>query len=257
MIGKALRIVVAVGIACYLILPLLIIVPIAFGAADTIVFPPVSFSGRWFVNLFADPMWRRAIGTSTLVALIVTVLSTTLGLLAAIGLRKMRAKLAWNAILGSPLVVPYVAYALGLYLLMSQLGLRGSLGALVLGHTVLALPYSLIYISAALSSLDDSQVRASRSLGANGLRVFRDVVLPHIAPAVVSSALFSFLVSFDEIIVAIFVSSSKVRTLPVVMWERVQNDLDPTIAAASVFLIAMTLLGLALLSIAQRKGREK
>jgi putative spermidine/putrescine transport system permease protein len=235
-------------VAVFLMGPIFVVVPIAFSSSSYMEFPPPGFSLRWFEAFFTSREWADATMTSLNVAAATVVAATVLGTLAALGLRRLRGRWAslLTGLLAFPLMVPLIAYALGLYLVYAVFGLNGTIPGLVLAHTALALPYVVINISAPLSTMDETQEKAARSLGANQIKTFFTVVLPHIYPGVLAGALFAFLASFDEVIVAIFVSGITTKTLPVMMWESVRTDLDPTIAAVATMLIVLTLVSLGL-----------
>lgn len=260
---KALTGVVTAFVAIFLIAPILIIIPMAFSSSGYLEFPPPGFSLQWFDRFFSSSQWMSAAGTSFQVAFWTVLLATVLGTIAAFGLRHLKAftKLVANGFLISPLMVPLVAIALALYLFFVNFQLNGSITGLVLAHTMLALPYVIINVTAPLTNLPPSQERAARSLGAHPIRAFLNVTLPAIYPGVLAGALFAFLTSFDEVIVAIFISGVRTQTLPVMMWESVRTDLDPTIAAIAVLLTALTITSLVLAqyvaSIPKRKARAR
>lgn len=241
-------------VAVFLIGPILIIIPVAFSSSPYVEFPPPGFSLRWFEEFFTSRDWMRATGVSFRVAISTVVLSVVLGTLASLGIQKLRGRLRLGVagLMGVPLMVPSIAYALGLYLFYVKFAMNGSILGLVLAHTALAIPYVVVTVTAPLSTLSSNQEHAARSLGAHPIVAFFTVVLPLIYPGVLAGALFAFLTSFDEVIVSIFVSGIRTRTLPVLMWESVENDLDPTIAAVAVLLTAMTLLSLAIVQLVQR-----
>jgi putative spermidine/putrescine transport system permease protein len=246
-------------VACFLILPIVVIIPMAFSSSSYLEFPPPGFSLQWFESFFSSQQWMRATGVSLTVAFWTVLLATTLGTLAAFGLKRFRgaANLIATGYLTSPLMVPLIAFAIGLYLLFVNVRLNGTIPGLVLAHTVLALPYVIINVAAPLANLPPVNERAARSLGAHPLRAFGDVTLPAILPGVLAGALFAFLTSFDEVILSVFVSGVRTSTLPVLMWESVQTDLDPTIAAIAVLLTALTIVSLALAQLVTRVSTRR
>lgn len=256
---KAVAWMVTAFVACFLILPIIIIIPMAFSSSSYLQFPPPEFSLQWFEAFFTSQRWMRATGVSLTVAFWTVLISTTIGTLAAFALKRFHglANIIATGYLTSPLMVPLIALALGLYLLYVNFGLNGSIAGLVLAHTVLALPYVIINVAAPLANLPPVNERAARSLGAHPFRAFIDVTLPAIYPGVLAGALFAFLTSFDEVIVSVFVSGVRTSTLPVLMWESVRTDLDPTIAAISVLLTALTLVSLTLAHLATRIPARK
>ncbi|WP_433362683.1 ABC transporter permease [Streptosporangium sp. CA-115845] len=246
-------------VTVFLLVPIVVIVPVAFNASPYIEFPPSGLSLRWFENFFTSPEWVEAALVSLRVAAITTVLATVLGTLTAIGLTRTRARYLGvvNAVIALPMIVPMVAYALGVYAVYVHFGLVGSMTGLIVAHTVLALPYVVLNVSAPLQTLNPNVERAARSLGASPVRAFLTVILPQIAPGVMAGALFAFLTSFDEVVVAIFVTNQETTTLPVKMWESVQTDLDPTIAAVATMLIVTTSILLGGSALLGRKNRDE
>jgi putative spermidine/putrescine transport system permease protein len=246
-------------VAVFLLLPIFVVVPVAFNSSAYIEFPPSGFSLRWFEAFFSSPSWLDAAGTSLRIAAATTAIATVVGTLTAVGLMRVRgpAQSVVNAIVALPLVVPLVAYALGLYAVYAKVGLVGSTAGLILAHSALALPYVVLNVAAPLRTIDPNGARAAQSLGASPARAFITVVLPQIGPGVFAGALFAFLTSFDEVIVAIFVSGRGSTTLPVKMWESVETDLDPTIAAVATMLIATTIVLLAATAALTRTRRTE
>jgi putative spermidine/putrescine transport system permease protein len=156
----------------------------------------------------------------------------------------------------APLVVPVIIMAIAIYGLYAQLKMVGTLHGLVLAHTVLALPFVVVIVSATLQGLDETLELAAQNLGANRWQTFRLVTLPLIRPGVVSAALLAFITSFDEVVVAIFVSGTGAATLPKQMWDGIRTEIDPTVAAVSTLLIGVTTLALGLLAVVRRRASE-
>ena len=226
----------------YLILPILVVVPLSFSSASYLSFPPPGFSLRWYRNFFARADWLSSAWLSVWVGLAVTVLATTLGTPAAVALVRGRfsGKRLINAVILSPLIVPGIIVAIGIYFFYARLGFVGNPVALVLAHTCLAVPFVVINVSATLYGFDEQLEYAAMSLGASPWGAFRQVTLPLIRPGVLAGALFAFVTSFDELIVALFVSGTTAVTLPRRMWEGIRFEIDPTIAAVSTILVALT-----------------
>jgi putative spermidine/putrescine transport system permease protein len=239
---RKLSLVVAICVSLYLALPTLVVIPLSFSSAAFLTFPPPGWSTRWYENFFARSEWLVATQHSLVVAVGVTCAATVLGTLAAIGLTRTRFRGSGliNGLLSTPLIVPAIIYAVGSYALFVQFGLVGNLFGLMVAHTALALPFVVVNVSASLRTVDGNAERAARSLGASLPQAFRTVVLPQIAPGVAAGALFAFLTSFNEVVLAIFVTSPATKTLPVQMWSSIRLDLDPTIAAAATLLVAAT-----------------
>ncbi|MFC7740350.1 ABC transporter permease [Nocardiopsis composta] len=223
-------------------LPALVVVPLSFTDKASLAFPPTGWSTRWYANFFTDPQWSRSLLDSLTVALAVTATATVLGTAAALGLTRARIgglPLAQGALL-APVIVPGVVVAIGMYGLFLQLRLTGTFFGFLMAHTVLALPFVVIPVTAALRGFDTRYEQAAAVMGAGRLTAFRTVTLPMIAPGVAAGALFAFVTSFDEVVVSLFVQSPYLRTLPVQMYSSVTRDTDPTIAAAATLIICTT-----------------
>jgi len=229
-------------VGVFMLLPTLIVVPVSFTAVRSMRFPPTEWSTKWYEKFFTDDAWRLAAVSSLRIGLLVTVLATILGTMAAVALARSRARwvLAARGFLLAPMIVPGVVVAIGIYYLFLRWRLTETTFGFVLAHTMLAIPIVVITVSASLRTFDHQLVRAASSLGAGPLTSFRQVVLPLILPGVLSGALFAFLTSFDESIVALFLSGPGIRTLPIQIYLSVTSALDPTIAAASTLLLVLT-----------------
>jgi len=225
----------------FLAAPLAVVVPISFSAAKYLTFPPPGWSVQWYERYFGSREWMSATVRSFEVALLTTVAATVVGTAAAMALRRpFRGRSLARLIILAPLVVPVIIVAIAIYGLYAKLRMVGTLHGLVLAHTVLALPFVVVVVSATLSGFDSTLELAAQNLGANGWRTFRFVTLPLIRPGIVSAALLAFVTSFDEVVVAIFVSGTQAATLPKQMWDGIRTEIDPTVAAVSTLLIAVT-----------------
>lgn len=245
------------AIVLYLTVPLLITLPLSFSSAARISFPPPGLSTRWYDEVLGlqrgGSIWMDAAFQSLQVGLVTSILATTLGTLAAIPLARarFRGKSLVETALLLPLVLPSVVLASGLLFLYLSTGLMGTTHGLVLAHTVLATPYVMIIVAAALRGFDRRLEWAAAGLGASRLRVYRTVTLPIVRPAIVVAAFFAFLTSFDELIIAMFVADNRAPTLPRLLWDFVQMETTPVIAAvaalllltSSAFLMAFAVLG--------------
>jgi putative spermidine/putrescine transport system permease protein len=182
-------------------------------------------------------------------------LSTVLGTLAALGLVRGRfpGKSLANALILSPLIVPVIIIAIGFFAFYSMSRLTGSLPGLVLTHTALAVPFVIINVGAVLRTMDRNLEMAAASLGANPSRTFWRITFPIILPGVVAGALFAFIISWDEVVVSIFMTSARFRTLPVEMWEQVRQVIDPTVAAVATVLLVVTTTALLLVFVTRRR----
>ncbi|HZS83445.1 MAG TPA: ABC transporter permease [Stellaceae bacterium] len=225
----------------YLLLPILIVIPVSFSSGSYLGFPPPGFSLRWYHNFFGRADWLGAASLSLWIGGAVMVLSTALGTPAAIALVRSNFP-GRNLLVGfiiSPLIAPVIIVAIGLYFFYARLGLVGNPFALVIAHTCLAVPFVVINVSAALQGFDERLEHAAMNLGATPWRTFWQVTFPIIRPGILAGALFAFISSFDELVVALFVSGSTAVTLPRKMWDSIRFEIDPTIAAVSTILIVL------------------
>ena len=233
----------AVTVMLFLIAPLFIIVPLSFSQDPFFTLPVREYSLRWYADLFGNPRWMEAIFNSAVAAVLTTVLATTLGTLAALGIARpdFPARRVVMALLISPMIVPIVIVAVGSYLFFGQFGLTNTRAGLVFAHTALATPFVVITVTATLSTYDTNLTRAAHSLGASGLSAFFRVTLPNILPGVISGAIFAFATSFDEVVVALFMTAAEQRTLPVQMFSGIRDQINPTIMAAATMLLALSI----------------
>lgn len=241
-------------IMLYLLLPIIIIILLSFSSARYLQFPPPGFSGQWYERFFHDPNWMTSLWLSVRISGMCTVLSVLLGVLASIVLVRERfpGKTACYVLILSPLIVPGIIIAIASFFFFSRLHMIGSPVAMALGETVLALPLVVVIVSATLQGFDRRLEQAAISLGASPVRAFLHVTLPIIGPAVISSALFAFLTSFDELLVPLLLAGPTTMTLPVRIWTSVIMQIDPTITAVSSVLIAFALTVLLLVGALRR-----
>jgi putative spermidine/putrescine transport system permease protein len=229
-------------VLAFLILPIAIIALVSFSSAAYLTFPPPSFGLRWYQAYFGSAEWLASTWLSFLIAAAVVVLATVLGTLAALGLQRLgpAARAIAGGLILSPLIVPGIVIAIGLYYVFARYRLVGTSLGLILAHTCLAVPFVVTSVSASLAGLDRRLSQAAQSLGATPAATFRQVTLPLISPGVLAGALFAFIVSFDELIVALFLSGTGAITLPRRMWDDLRFTIDPTIASVSTLTIALT-----------------
>jgi putative spermidine/putrescine transport system permease protein len=246
-------------VVLFLIAPVIAIVPLSFNAEPFFTYPMPGLSLRWYQEFFGSDVWRLALGNSIIVAVCATILSTALGTLAAIGLTRpdCPARATITAILISPMIVPLVVSAVGIYYAFAAVGLLNTLTGLVLAHTAIGAPFVVITVTATLAGFDNNLMRAASSLGARPGEAVLRVMLPIIAPGVVSGALFAFVTSFDEVVIALFVAGSETRTLPRQMWSGVREQLSPTIAAVATLLILVSTLFLLTMQWLQRRAERQ
>lgn len=229
-------------VAIWLVAPSLVVIPLSFTGKPSFNFPPDSWSTQWYANFFTDNTWFNALGNSIQVGLLVVVISTVIGTAASMALTrgKWRGQTIMRGALLAPMIVPVIVVAVGLYAIFLKLHLLGTIVGFVVAHTVLALPFVVIPVTATLQGFDRRLEDAAAICGANRWTTFRTVTLPLVAPGVVSGAVFAFVTSFDEVVMALFIQSPYLQTLPVRMYNSVTRDTDPTIAAAATVVLVMT-----------------
>ncbi len=242
----------------FLISPILAIIPLSFNSVPFFSYPMPGFSLRWYEDFLLTDRWRGALENSIFIAVSVTLLSTTLGTLAALGLSRANFpyRNAMMSILISPIVVPVVITAVGLYFFYADVGLLNSYTGLILAHTTLATPFVVITVTATLIGFDHSLTRAAASLGAEPIRVFFKVILPLILPGMISGSLFAFGTSFDEVVVVLFVAGPEQRTLPKVMFAGIREQISPTITAAATILILISVAMLTTVELLRRRSER-
>jgi putative spermidine/putrescine transport system permease protein len=223
----------------FLVTPMFVIVPLSFTSGAILVYPLPGWSTRWYADFFTNPLWTQAVRNSLTIGIATMLLATTLGTAAALGLTMSRSRLkpVIFGLLVSPIVVPVVITAVAVFYFFSALGIAGTLGGMILAHTMVATPFVVITVSATLQGFDRNLARAAASLGASPAVVLRRVILPLIWPGLMSGALFAFATSFDELVMALFLASPELRTLPRQIFSGVSESISPTIAAAAVVLV--------------------
>lgn len=233
-------------VAMFLVVPCLLVVPMSFSAGEYLEFPPRELSLRWYKAFLGSPEWLNALWVSVRVAVSTMIIATVIGTAAAWGLHRRHDFFA-NGVRGIfilPMLVPLILIAVGVFFVYAKLGLNGTLTGLILAHTMLALPFVLIAVGNGLASFDMDLHKASCSLGASELRAFLTVTLPQIRISVLSGAVFAFITSFDEVVVALFVSSGENETLTRRMFANIRDQVDPTVAAISSLLVGMVIIGI-------------
>lgn len=232
----------------FLIVPSLIVIPMSFSDSQYLSFPPRDWSLRWYENYFGSPEWMRATWVSLKAGFLTVLIATPLGTLAAYGLHVTRSGWAGAAmlILVTPMMMPVILVGIGIFYVYVQVKMLNTIPGLVIAHAMLALPLVLLVVTAGLKSYDMNQELAARSLGASRARAFLLVTLPQIRFSVITAALLAFLTSFDEVIVALFISGGENSTLTRKMFLALRDQIDPTIAAISTVMIVLTTAMLAL-----------
>ena len=248
--------IIAVMILIFLAAPVLVIVPIAFTKSQFLEFPPPGFSLQWFATYFSSELWLTATVRSFGVGAATAILTTALTGFAALTLRNMSPR--WGKVLFAffigPMIVPRIVIGVGLFYLFAQLGLVATDVGLVVGHTVVAMPYSFIAIASLLKTYDWRLDQAASVLGANKYHTLRHITLPLIRNGIIAAMLFAFVTSFDELTIAIFVSGGVKTTLPKQMWDDMILQLNPTLAAVSV--VTLTVVTTALVAVERFRQRS-
>jgi putative spermidine/putrescine transport system permease protein len=244
----------------YVVAPLVIVVAVSFGSSPMMEFPPRAYSTKWYEAYFNNAEWISATMVSLRVAICVTILATILGSLAAMALRVRRpGHSLMRSLLLAPMVVPTIVVAIACYfffvpLTKSGIPLVGSELGLIIAHTVLAIPFVFIAVSSALGGFDTVLERAAGICGANPFQTFRRITLPLIAPGILSGAVFAFVASFDEVIIALFLTGARIRTLPIKMWEGIRFEIDPTVPAVSTLLMVFSFVVLGISELLRRRA---
>ncbi|TGN88334.1 ABC transporter permease [Bradyrhizobium yuanmingense] len=242
----------------FLIAPILAIMPLSFSSSSYLTYPLPGLSLRWYDDFINSPRWMNSLKNSMIIGVASTLLSMVLGTTAALGLAqwKSRFKPLVLAFVLSPVVVPGVITAVGLYFFFAPIGLTGSYLGLILAHTALATPFVVITVGATLQSFDTNLARAAASLGASPIYAFRRVILPLILPGLASGALFAFATSFDEVVIVLFMAGPEQRTLPREMFSGIRENISPTITAAAVILTTVSVILLATLEALRRRNER-
>lgn len=234
---------VGIGVILFLIVPVFIIIPMSFSSSQYFEFPPKDFSLRWYESYFHSVEWMEATWVSLRVAFFTMLLATPLGIAAAYGLTftRHRAVPMLRAIVVAPMIIPVIIVAIGVFYLYARIGLVNTIFGLVLAHTVLAIPFVVIIVTAGLRRFDTALENAAMSLGANRFLAFVTVTLPSIRRSVFAAALIALITSLDEVVVALFISLGEKATLTRRMFASLRDQVDPTIAAISTLLICVSL----------------
>ena len=264
------------AIFTFLVTPILVVLPLSFNAEDFFTFTPEmlrldpdGYSLKHYRDFFTNNEWQRSFKNSLIIAPIATVISVTLGTLAAIGLSQSHVpgRRAIMAILISPMIVPLIISATGMFFFYSDIGrfLEGTLGMnknfvgylkVVLAHAVLGIPFVIITVTATLVGFDRSLTRAAANMGAGPIKTFFSIQMPLILPGVISGALFAFITSFDEVVVVLFVGSASQKTLPWQMFTGLREQISPTILAVATILVVMSVLLLATIEMLRRRSEK-
>ena len=249
----------------FLMLPILVIIPLSFNALPYFTFNeemlklnPDAYSLRWYQDMFANEQWIHSIKNSFIIGISATLLATLLGTLAALGLS--RPHMPWRipimSLLISPMIVPIIITAAGMFFFYSSVGLSQTTTGIILAHTALGTPFVVITVTATLFGFDTTLMRASANLGATPVQTFFRVIVPMILPGVISGGLFAFVISFDEVVCVIFLAGFEQRTIPRQMWAGIREQISPTILAVATLLIVFSVCMMIVLELLRRRNER-
>ena len=253
------------AIFVFLITPILVVLPLSFNAQDfftftpeMLAFDPAGYSLKHYRDFMTNAAWQDALRNSLLIAPMATLLSVSFGTLAAIGLSQPHVPFqrAIMAILISPMIVPLIISAAGMYFFYSRIGLQGTYMGVVLAHAALGIPFVIITVTATLVGFDNSLTRAAANMGANPVTTFFRVQMPLILPGVISGGLFAFITSFDEVVVVLFVGSAGQKTLPWQMFTGLREQISPTILAVATILVVISIGLLTVVELLRRRSER-
>ena len=256
---------ICAGVFLFLIAPLIVIIPLSFNSLPYFTFTEEmlslekeAFSLRWYEDFWSRDVWRQSILNSLFIAVCSTVLATALGTIAALGLSRphMPFRAFIMGLLISPMIVPLIITAAGIFFFYAQIGLTGTYLGIILAHTALGTPFVVITVTATLIGFDHSMTRAAAMCGADPTRVFFKVIMPLILPGVISGALFAFVTSFDEVVVVLFVASVEQQTIPRQMWAGIREQISPTILAVATILVIISILLLTTVELLRRRSER-
>ena len=249
----------------FLIAPILVIIPLSFNAEPYFTFTEgmmaldkEAYSVRWYKDIATNPQWIFSAKNSILVATFSTLIATVLGTLAALGLSQshMPFRPLVMGVLISPMIVPLIISAAGMFFFYSKIGLSQTMPGLILAHAVLGTPFVVITVTATLAGFDHSLTKAAQSLGSGTSRTFFKIQMPLILPGVVSGALFAFITSFDEVVVVFFLAGFEQRTIPRQMWAGIREQISPTILAVATILVCVSILLLTTVELLRRRNER-
>jgi len=242
----------------YLVFPILINFPVSFSSSKYFKFPPSGFSFEWYKDYFLNSEWINATFLSLKVAVLAAGFSTIMGLAASFGLvrQRIRGKQYLYAFILSPLIVPVIITAVGCYFFLAHLGLAGTTIGLALSHSLVVIPLTIVIISSTLVGFDLRLEQAALSMGASRARTFLSVTFPTIRSGIIIASLFAFLYSFDEVIIALFLSGVRGVTLPVMIWKIIRENISPTISAVSSILVFITITLLVLVGLFKKRSER-
>lgn len=235
------------AVIAFLILPIVVVIPMSFNAASTFEVIPSEPSLSQYHRLFASPEWLAVLWRSMIIAACAMLTATITGTLAALGTARLNAKVRplVEAVLISPQVVPSIVIASSAYYMFAKLGLIGSISGIVIMHALIGLPFVMILVQSRLQSVNPDLAQASASLGAGPFRTFLLITLPQLRLALIGAGVLAFHVSFDEVVLALFLSGARTKTLPVKLWDSILFEVSPLLPAISALIILIPLLVMA------------
>jgi putative spermidine/putrescine transport system permease protein len=257
--------VICAAIFFFLIAPILVIIPLSFNAvpfftftSEMLSFDPAGYSLRWYRDFLNNPQWIHSLQNSFIIAIASTILATVLGTLAALGLSRPYTpyKSVIMGLLISPMIVPLIISATGMFFFYSSVGLAQTHLGIILAHTALGTPFVVITVTATLIGFDQSLIRAAQNLGASPTTVFFQIIMPLILPGVISGALFAFITSFDEVVVVLFLADFNQRTIPLQMFSGLREQISPTILAVATILVTLSILLLTSVELLRRRSER-
>ena len=249
----------------FLVAPLIAIIPLSFNAEPYFTFSkemvnldPEAYSLRWYKDIIHNKQWLHSAKNSIIIAFFATILATTLGTVAALGLSQsyMPFRVAIMGLLISPMIVPLIISAAGMFFFYSKIGLSQTMVGLILAHAALGTPFVVITVTATLIGFDHSLTRAAASLGSNPTNTFFKVIMPLVTPGMISGALFAFITSFDEVVVVFFLAGFEQRTIPRQMWAGIREQISPTILAVATLLVLLSILLFTAIELLRRRSEK-
>ena len=249
----------------FLVGPIFVIIPLSFNelpyftfTPEMLAFDPAGYSTKWYQEFFTEESWQQAVKNSFLIAVFATLISTFLGTLGALGLSRpeMPFRKTIMALLISPMIVPLIISAAGMYFFYARIGIASTHIGVILAHAALGIPFVIITVTATLVGFDHSLTRAAASLGSSPTRTFFVVIVPIILPGVISGALLAFITSFDEVVVVLFVGSVEQRTIPWKMFSGIREEIRPTILAVATLLVFISIVLLTMVELLRRRSER-
>lgn len=249
----------------FLIAPILVIIPLSFNVQpyftytrEMLTLDPDGYSLRWYRDFWNSAAWMNSIRNSVIIGVFATLIATVLGTLAALGLsrKEMPFRGLIMGLLISPMIVPLIISAAGMFFFYSSIGLAGTLPGVIMAHAALGTPFVIITVTATLVGFDHSLTRAAASLGASPTTAFRKITMPLILPGVISGALFAFITSFDEIVIVLFLAGVEQRTIPREMWSGIREQISPTILAVATVLVMFSIALLTTIELLRRRSER-